>query len=105
MSRLSEDPFKLYSRYSEGVNNVEVPGQKWYLKYYDNTGNEVTNNDIIVNYMPSLNSDGTLTPAPMYYSYENNNTSSLFYIPVAVCTISDVDGNEDIAWTQPIIIT
>jgi hypothetical protein len=40
-------------------------------------------------------------PAPMYYSYSNNK----FYVPVAVCTVADVEGNEDIAWTQPIIIT
>ena len=107
LSRLSEDPFKLYSRYEydDDGNYVDsnkvVPGQKWSLMYFDETGNTVTDDDIIRNYMPSLNSDNTIMPAPMYYSYSNNK----FYVPVAVCTVADVEGNEDIAWTQPIIIT
>lgn len=107
LSRLSEDPFVLYNRYElnsttgEYDSNVKVQGQTWSLVYFDNQGKELSTLDAadtaaIMNYMPSLNSDNTIMPAPMYYQYDNNK----FYVPVAICK---VDGN--IVWTQPIIIT
>ena len=107
LSRLSEDPFVLYNRYElnsatgEYDSNVKVQGQTWSLVYFDNQGKELSTLDAvdtaaIMNYMPSLNSDNTIMPAPMYYQYDNNK----FYVPVAICR---VDGN--IVWTQPIIIT
>lgn len=109
VSRLSEEPFKLYSRYVDSKNkdengniifneNVEVENQTWKLLYYDNEGTQILDtSDIILNYMPSLNSDNTLMPAPMYYQYGDGTT---FYVPVAQCRVGG-----DIVWTQPIIIT
>ncbi len=109
LSRLNEEPFKLYAKYvdsgkkdSDGniifEENVEVENQVWSLVYYDNAGNRITknNNQNVLAYMPILNSDNTLTPAPMFFSYEND----IFYIPVAICKVKG-----KIVWTQPIIIT
>ena len=98
ISRLSEEPFRLYNRYP-GTNETElIDGQTWNLLYYDNKGRPVTDLNII-KYLPKLNDDNTLMPAPMYYSYDSQ-TEKLFYVPVAQCKI----GN-NVVWTQPIIIT
>ncbi len=122
VSRLSEEPFKLYSRYVDTGEvdqdgnkifdeNVEIENQKWILAYYDSNGNLVGSSDdnltnsstyseedrkAIMAYMPTLNSDNTLMPAPMYYTYPNDD----FYVPVAICKLGT-----RICWTQPIIIT
>ena len=103
LSRLNEEPFKLYSKYvsdeenSTSEQDVVVEDQIWSLIYYNNKGEIVSDDDIIQSYMPILNSDNTITPAPMYYTYEDN---SVFYVPVAQCKVGG-----DIVWTQPIVIT
>lgn len=102
LSRLSEEPFKLYLKYQinddgQVIENVVVDNQVWTLLYYDNSGKLVGADDPALGYMPTLNSDNTLMPAPMYYQYDEGTK---FYVPVAQCKIGDV-----IAWTQPIIIT
>lgn len=112
ISRYNDEPFKLYSRYvdsgekdSDGNiifnENVEVEDQHWTLLYYKNDGTQLTAaNDAyaaIVSYMPTLNSDNTIMPAPMYYLYEDG----VFYVPVAVCK----DSLNNILWSQPIVIT
>lgn len=103
LSRLNEEPFKLYSKYVSDEENstyeqdVVVENQSWSLIYYNNKGEIVSDDDIIQSYMPILNSDNTITPAPMYYTYEDN---SVFYVPVAQCKVGG-----DIVWTQPIVIT
>lgn len=104
ISRLSEEPFVLYKRYNRNASNDIIPNsadtrvinQKWSIIYYDNNGVQVAPTDAVMDYMPSLNSDNTLMPAPMYFAYDN----SKFYVPVVQCTV-----NGSIAWTQPIVIT
>lgn len=82
----------------------EVTGQKWQLLYYQSDGNIATDPENVshsyLNYMPILNSDNTLRPAPMYYDYRGATDEDIFFIPVAQC----LDENDNILWTQPIII-
>lgn len=100
ISRLSEEPFCLY-QHNGAEGDIKVENQSWYLAYYDSNGNEVNNNETdILAYMPILNSDNTLRPAPMYYQYKDENNYDITYIPVAVCKISN-----SIVWSQPIVIT
>ena len=100
VSRLSEEPFCLY-QHNGAEGDIKVENQSWYLAYYDSNGNEVNNNETdILAYMPILNSDNTLRPAPMYYQYKDENNYDITYIPVAVCKISN-----SIVWSQPIVIT
>lgn len=98
VSRCSEDPFRLYSRYDDKV----VENQVWTLLYYDNKGNLINTTTeagkAVYDYMPILAQDNTIIPAPMYFKYSDDN--SAFYVPVAQCKV-----NNEIAWTQPIIIT
>lgn len=98
VSRCSEDPFRLYSRYDDKV----VENQVWTLLYYDNKGNLINTTTeagkAVYDYMPILAQDNTIIPAPMYFKYSDDN--STFYVPVAQCKV-----NNEIAWTQPIIIT
>ena len=83
----------------------EVSGQKWQLLYYQSDGNIATDPENTIHsyldYMPTLNLDNTLRPAPMYYDYKGAaDEEYIFYIPVAQCK----DENDNILWTQPIII-
>ena len=83
----------------------EVTGQQWKLLYYQSNGSIATDPEnttrSYLDYMPILNSDNTLRPAPMYYDYKGAaNEEYIFYIPVAQCK----DENDNILWTQPIII-
>lgn len=108
ISYVSEDEYKLYVVNDKG--NEPVKDQAWHIEYYDKTGrwiNEETVNpdgskpwDMLVNYMPVLNSENRLTPAPLYIE-------GLEYIPVVICTVpSETDASiRDYAWIQPIIIT
>jgi len=93
---MSEDPFCLYT--VNDKTNEAVAGQKWRVEYYDKDGNWIDNThsdwDVMLNYMPVLNSENGLTAAPMYMV-------DLPYYPVAICESS----KGDILWVQPIIIT
>ena len=95
ISYVSEDKYQLYLVNDE--TNAPVDNQVWRIEYYDSNGKWVNEKSddwpMLLNYMPVLNSENRLTPAPMYIE-------GLDYTPVVICT---VDG--DIAWTQPIIIT
>lgn len=95
VSYVSEDKYELYIVNEKG--NTPVENQIWSIRYYDKNGNWITEKDkdwpMLRNYMPVLNSENRLTPAPLYIN-------NLDYIPVVICTV-----NENIAWVQPIIIT
>ena len=95
VSYVSEDKYELYVVNEKG--NTPVKNQIWSIRYYDKDGNWITEKDedwsMLRNYMPVLNSENRLTPAPLYIN-------NLDYIPVVICTV-----NENIAWVQPIIIT
>lgn len=99
VSRLSEEPYKLFQHTLDG--DVEVKGCSWELKYYDNFGKLIdtydqTKYDAILAYMPKLNQDNTLMSAPMYCAFDDGS----FIVPVAICK----NENNDIVWSQPIII-
>ena len=110
VSRFNDEPLTLYSKYvntgKQDVagntifeENVKVEGQKWELQYFTDKGVLVNENDeTVLAYMPKLNKDNTITPAPMYFDYSGKDAS--FYVPVAICKVGD-----DIVWTQPIVIT
>ena len=95
VSYVNEDKYELYIVNEKG--NTPVENQVWSIRYYDKDGNWITEKDedwpMLRNYMPVLNSENRLTPAPLYIN-------NLDYIPVVICTV-----NENIAWVQPIIIT
>ena len=95
VSYVSEDEYKLYTVNQKG--NTPVEGQVWSLEYYDKNGNWINSShadwDMLRNYMPVLNSENRLTPAPLYIN-------DLDYVPVVICSV-----NGSIAWVQPIIIT
>lgn len=95
VSFVSEDEYKLYTVNDKG--NEPVAGQSWHIEYYDKNGNWIgpSSSDwgMLINYMPVLNSENRLTPAPLYID-------GLDYVPVVICTV-----NGDYAWVQPIIIT
>lgn len=100
VSRLSEEPFCLY-QHNGTDGDIKVENQSWYLAYYDSNGNEIDDSETdVLAYMPILNSDNTLRPAPMYYQYKDENNYDITYIPAAVCKVSD-----SIVWSQPIVIT
>lgn len=103
VSRLSDEPFRLYDELGEVAN------QSWEIGYYYNDGKENSNTkeisevwskkderEQVLAYMPKLNQDNTLRAAPMYYKFAENER----IVPVVTCR---VDG--EIAWTQPIVIT
>lgn len=99
VSRLNEEPYKLFQHTLNG--DVEVKRCSWELKYYDNFGKIIdtydqTKRDAILAYMPKLNQDNTLMAAPMYCAFDDGS----FIIPVAICK----NENNDIVWSQPIII-
>ena len=101
VSRLSEEPFCLYKHNVENGDS-KVEDQNWSLVYYDTEGNKVNNTDIsILSYMPILNNDNTLRPAPMYYQYKDEADRNINYIAVAVCR----DSSNSVLWSQPIVIT
>ena len=95
VSYVSEDEYKLYTVNQKG--NTPVPNQVWSIEYYSKNGTWINSShqdwNMLRNYMPVLNSENRLTPAPLYIN-------DLDYVPVVICT---VDGS--IAWVQPIIIT
>lgn len=95
VSYVSEDEYKLYTVNQKG--NTPVPNQVWSIEYYSKNGTWINSShqdwNMLRNYMPVLNSENRLTPAPLYIN-------DLEYVPVVICT---VDGS--IAWVQPIIIT
>ena len=95
VSQMREDPFCLYQ--VNDKENKPVDGQQWKLEYYDKDGNWITSSHkdwgMLRNYMPVLNSEKGLTPAPLYMN-------DLPYYPVAICTV-----NNNVAWVQPIVIT
>ena len=100
VSRLTDEPYRLYQHTLDN-GDVEITNCKWELAYFNANGTQITDltNDIIA-YMPKLNQDNTLMPAPMYYALYDDEGKETFVVPVAVCSI-----NENVVWTQPIIIT
>lgn len=101
VSYVSEDGYELYRVNDKG--NTPVPNQNWHIMYYDKHGNWITEDSdewpMLLNYMPVLNSERRLTPAPLYIE-------NLDYVPVVVCTVKEeTTGLHDIAWVQPIIVT
>ena len=101
VSYVSEDGYELYRVNDKG--NTPVPNQNWHIMYYDKRGNWITEDSdewpMLLNYMPVLNSERRLTPAPLYIE-------NLDYVPVVVCTVKEeTTGLHDIAWVQPIIVT
>ena len=94
VSFVSEDEYLLYTVNDKG--NTPVEGQSWHIEYYGKDNEWINENSdewpMLLNYMPVLNSENRLTPAPLY-------VEGLDYIPVVICTVG---GN--IAWVQPIII-
>ena len=100
VSYVSEDKYELYA--VNDKNNIPVPNQKWSIRYYKKDGTWITKDHadwaVISNYMPVLNSENRLTPAPLYID-------NLEYVPVVICTIKNENDIEDIAWVQPIIVT
>ena len=95
VSYVSEDKYELYT--VNDKDNIPVPNQKWSIRYYKQDGTWITKDHadwaVISNYMPVLNSENRLTPAPLYID-------NLEYVPVVICEV-----NDDIAWVQPIIVT
>lgn len=95
LSYVSEDEYLLYTVNQKG--NIPVPNQVWRMEYYRKDGTYIGPGDeewpMLENYMPVLNSENRLTPAPLYIQ-------DLDYVPVVICTV-----NGDFAWVQPIIIT
>lgn len=89
VSRLSDEPFRLYNELGEVVEN-----QNWSIGYY--CENAIITEDKVLAYMPKLNDDNTLRPAPMYYQFKDGKR----IVPVATCKV-----NDEIAWVQPIVIT
>jgi hypothetical protein len=102
VSYVSEDKYELYKVNEKG--NTPVLNQSWHIEYYDKDGNWIRDSNhpdwsMLLNYMPVLNSERRLTPAPLY-------VENLDYIPVVICTVkNESTGVNDIAWVQPIIIT
>ena len=95
VSYVSEDKYELYT--VNDKDNIPVPNQKWSIRYYKQDGTWIKKDHadwaVISNYMPILNSENRLTPAPLYID-------NLEYVPVVICEV-----NDDIAWVQPIIVT
>ena len=100
VSRLTDEPYRLYQHTLDN-GDVEITNCKWELAYFNANGTQITDltNDIIA-YMPKLNQDNTLMPAPMYCALYDDEGKETFVVPVAVCSIGD-----NVVWTQPIIIT
>ena len=97
VSRLSDEPFKLFKHDSDG--DVEVDAD-WSIAYYYDDGSLVPDNEDkekIMAYMPKLNADNTLIPAPIYTTFEGERK---FIVPVIVAK-----NGSSILWSQPIIIT
>lgn len=88
VSRLSDEPFKLYNEL--GV----IENQAWSIGYY--CENDIITDEAVLAYMPKLNTDNTLRPAPMYYKFKDGKR----IIPVVTCKVDN-----EIAWVQPIVIT
>lgn len=102
VSRLCEEPYKLF-RHTVDKGDVEEAGCTWSIVYYNNSGDLLTSTsyteeerNAILAYMPKLNQDNTLMPAPVYCEFDDGT----FMVPVVVCKQGD-----SILWTQPIIIT
>ena len=108
VSRLTDEPYKLYQHTLEN-GDVEVTNCSWELAYFKANGTQLVEGNTedskktykeLIAYMPKLNADNTLMPAPMYCSLYDEEDKETFIVPVAICKV----GN-NIVWTQPIIIT
>lgn len=106
VSRVSEEAFKLYSH---TPNDTTINDVEWKLEYHDKSGSVVTeangekDQNNIFSYMPKLNADNTITPAPLYFTYETESggSGSQEYYPVAKCYDKT---SQTLLWSQPIII-
>lgn len=81
-----QTPYKLFS---DDNKQVEVT---WSIEPCKTDGVTAKDDDIDLRYMPKLNADNTLSPAPMYLN-------GLEYYPVLVAKQGD-----NVLWRQPIII-
>ena len=108
VSRLTDEPYKLYQHTLDN-GDVEITNCSWELAYFKANGTQLVEGNTedskktykeLIAYMPKLNADNTLMPAPMYCSLYDEEDKETFIVPVAICKI----GN-NIVWTQPIIIT
>jgi hypothetical protein len=81
----------------------------WSIDYYYKNGVKISETDLVKDniyaYMPKLNADNTLTPAPLYFTYEeeNNGSTSQQYYPVVKCE-SVSSAGRTLLWSQPIVI-
>lgn len=123
VSRISEAPYQIFKHTINGdvevtPDNPDTDEIIWTLEYYDNRGTKIVNAqnnsalDNIYAYMPKLNADNTLTPAPMYFTYEEENgangATSQEYYPVVRCEVVKKANHANkvaLLWTQPIVIT
>lgn len=117
VSRVSEAPYQLF-RHSDKGDVLVTPDDAnskivWSIEYYNENGTivEINKNtqtqSNIYSYMPKLNADNTLTPAPLYFSYESESAAgrSEQYYPVVKCeNVNIISGNRTLLWSQPIVI-
>ena len=108
VSRLTDEPYKLY-QHTLDEGDIEITNCTWELAYFRANGSQLVEGNTeeskktykeLIAYMPKLNADNTLMPAPMYCALYDEEDNETFVVPVAVCKIGG-----DVVWTQPIIIT
>lgn len=108
VSRLTDGPYRLY-QHTLDEGDVEVTNCTWELAYFKANGSQLVEGNTeesektykeLIAYMPKLNADNTLMPAPMYCALYDEEDKETFVVPVAVCKI-----NGNVVWTQPITIT
>lgn len=104
VAKLSQSPYALYQHQNVDENgNMITTGDlhindeqlKWFIKYYDKNGAYILEDDLISSYMPLLNNDYTLVPAPLYLDCPDDER----YTPMVMAV-----KNNSILWTQPILI-
>lgn len=104
VAKLSQSPYALYQHQNvDESGNMITTGDlhindeqlKWFIKYYDEDGAYILEDDLISSYMPLLNNDYTLVPAPLYLDCPDDER----YTPMVMAV-----KNSSILWTQPILI-
>ena len=107
VSRLTDEPYRLY-QHTLDEGDIEVTNCTWELAYFKANGSQLVEGNTeeskktykeLIAYMPKLNADNTLMPAPMYCALYDEDGKETFVVPVAVCKI-----NGNVVWTQPITI-
>jgi hypothetical protein len=102
VSRLTDEPYRLY-QHTLDKGDKEVEDCTWELAYFKANGSQLVEGNTedskkaykeLTAYMPKLNADNTLMPAPMYCALYDEDGKETFIVPVAVCKIG-----ENIVWT------